>query len=122
VLLPWNYPLSQNAQYAADFEALLEVCEEREVAVQIIKSVARREWGASNIERTNTWYEPVIEQPHIDMTVHWVLGCSNVFLITAGDVDLFPRILDAGSRRHTTPSDEEMAQLAAELDLQPLWS
>ena len=122
VLLPWNYPLSQNPRYAADFEALLEMCERRKVAVQIIKSVARREWGASNTQRLNTWYEPVIEQPHVDKTVQWVLGRPGVFLITAGDVDLFPKILDGAIRLKKAPSDEEMAQLASELDMRPLWA
>jgi hypothetical protein len=44
VLLPYNYPLMQNQKYAADFEALLEVCEARDVAVQTIKSLTLRRW------------------------------------------------------------------------------
>ena len=34
VLLPYNYPMMQNPQYATDFEALMAVCEARNVAVQ----------------------------------------------------------------------------------------
>ena len=36
VLLPYNYPMMQNAQYAADFEALSNVCNERGIAIQTI--------------------------------------------------------------------------------------
>ncbi len=42
VLLPWNIALSRDDGYRADVERLLAVCAERSVAVQLIKSVARR--------------------------------------------------------------------------------
>jgi aryl-alcohol dehydrogenase-like predicted oxidoreductase len=41
VLLPYSYILMQNPQYAADVEALLQVCPERNVAVQTIKGITR---------------------------------------------------------------------------------
>src|SRR4029453_12569838 len=42
VLLPYSYILLQNPSYAADFEALMTLCEARNVAVQTIKSITRR--------------------------------------------------------------------------------
>ena len=50
VLLPYNFPMMSHPEYARDFESLLEICAERGVAVQTIKSVARRRWK----ERTRT--------------------------------------------------------------------
>src|SRR4051812_46162422 len=44
VLFPWNFSLLRDPAYRADVDALLELCAEREVAVQTIKSVARRRW------------------------------------------------------------------------------
>ncbi len=44
VLLPYNYTVMSDDGYRADVEALLGVCEQRGVAVQTIKSVARRRW------------------------------------------------------------------------------
>src|SRR3954447_1735825 len=44
VLLPYNYTLLQDPSYRADVEQLLELCAERDVAVQTIKSIARRRW------------------------------------------------------------------------------
>ena len=44
VLVPYNFTMLGNAEYASDLEALLALCRERGVAVQTIKSVARRRW------------------------------------------------------------------------------
>jgi len=65
VLLPYNYVMMQNAKYAADFEALMALCQERNVAVQTTKSIARGSWGNKTRIRT-TWYEPLENQDAID--------------------------------------------------------
>jgi predicted aldo/keto reductase-like oxidoreductase len=110
VLLPYNYPLFQIAEYTARFRDLLVACREKEVAVQIIKSVARRPWNGR--ERTRvTWYEPLEEQEAIDRAVHWVLSDPQVFLVTASDVRLLPRILKAASTAEGRPADAEMQAL-----------
>jgi aryl-alcohol dehydrogenase-like predicted oxidoreductase len=121
VLLPYNYPLMKNATYAADFEALLAVCEARNVAVQTIKSLARRRWPKGEQNR-NTWYQPLEEQEDVDRAVHWVLGDSRVFLNTAAEVDLLPRVLDAASRLDERPSPEAMEALVEEKAMEPLFT
>ena len=109
VLLPYNRPLMQLADYAASFEDLSTMCRERKVAMQTIKAIARRPKPEDGTGYT-TWYEPLMNQEDIDVAVHWVLGRSNVFLNTAGDVDLLPRVLDAASRfdKENVPTDTEM--------------
>lgn len=108
VLLPYNYVMQQNEKYMADFEALLKLCAERNVAVQTIKSITAGPWGSQ--ERTHSvWYEPLINQEDIDRAVHWVTGRPGLFLNTAGDIRLLPKILDAASRFQARPTDEEMA-------------
>jgi len=110
VLLPYNYPLYQVPEYASSFEKLKAACRDKEIAVQTIKSIARRPWGER--ERTRgTWYEPLEDQDAIDRAVHWVLGDPQVFLITASDVHLLPKILQAASRAAARPSDAEMQAL-----------
>ena len=52
VLLPYNYAVLASAQYRADVEELLGVCERRGVAVQTIKSVARRRWRQESSSST----------------------------------------------------------------------
>jgi predicted aldo/keto reductase-like oxidoreductase len=107
VLLPYNYVLMQNERYRNDFEVLFSMCQERNVAVQTIKSIARGPWATK--QRThNTWYEPLEEQSDIDTAVHWVLGRSALFLNTVGDIHLLPKVLDAADRLETRPTDEEM--------------
>jgi predicted aldo/keto reductase-like oxidoreductase len=121
VLVPYNYPLMQNAQYAADFVALLAMCQERDVAVQTIKSVARGPWG-SRPKTHDTWYAPLDEQSAVDQAVHWVLGRPGVFLNTAADTSILEMVLDAAQRFRSAPSDEEMETLVAEFEMEPLWA
>jgi len=120
VLLPYNYPLMQIPQYAADFNRLVEVCREKNVAVQTIKSICRRPWG--DTERfAACWYMPLTDQPAIDKAVSYVLGRPQLFLNTVGDIHVLPKVLEAASRFQSLPSDEEMAALVEEQQMQPLW-
>ena len=120
VLLPCNYVLMQNEHYAADFQALVEMCQERQVAVQTIKSIARRPWD-DRPRTANTWYQPLAEQGAIDKAVHWVLGHPTVFLNTAADIHILPKVLDAASRFEARPSDAEMDELLVDKEMVPLW-
>ena len=120
VLLPFNFTMMQNPDYARDFEALVALCRERAVAVQTIKGITLGPWGEQ--ERTaSTWYEPFREQGDIDLAVHWVLGRPAVFLNTAGDVTLLPKVLDAASRFQSRPDHARMERLVAERGMAPLF-
>ncbi len=120
VLLPYSYVMMQNPRYAADFEALMALCQARGVAVQTIKSLVRRPWE-QRPETAPTWYEPLREQAEIDRAVHWVLGRPGIFLNTVADINLLPKVLDAASRFETRPSDAEMAAQVQRLELAPLF-
>jgi aryl-alcohol dehydrogenase-like predicted oxidoreductase len=112
VLLPYNYFMAQDERYRRAFEALLGTCRQRNVAVQVIKSIARGPWATT--ERTHTtWYQPLEAQEDIDRAVHWALDISDVFLNTAGDLTLLPRVLDAASRFTKRPSDDDMGEMLA---------
>ncbi len=121
VLLPYSYVLMQNPQYADDFEALVALCEKRNVAVQTIKAVTRAPWGDRSQTRA-TWYEPLEEQADIDTTVHWVLGRDGFFLNTVGDIHLLPKVLDAASRFDTRPSDARMQAVVEKQQMSPLFT
>lgn len=120
VLLPYSYIMMQNAQYAADFEALMQVCRARNVAVQTIKAVVRRPYGEREATHA-TWYEPLVEQKAIDREVQWVLGRPGLFLNTVGDIDILPMVLYAAERFEQRPADEEMEAAHARLDMKPLF-
>ncbi|HEX3205677.1 MAG TPA: aldo/keto reductase, partial [Propionibacteriaceae bacterium] len=93
VLLPYNFPMSRNARYVADFEELVAVCVDRGVALQTIKAITRGPWG-DHEPTANTWYEPLTDQDAIDTAVAWVLGRDGVFLNTVGDIHLLPKVID----------------------------
>jgi aryl-alcohol dehydrogenase-like predicted oxidoreductase len=97
VLLPYNYLTMQNEYYAANFNALLATCQERNVAVQTIKSIAYQPWLGRPHTRA-TWYQPLEDQDDIDTAVWWAMARPGIFLNTVGDIDLLPRMLDAASR------------------------
>jgi len=120
VLLPYNYVMMQDPKYATDFENLLKICNNRNIAVQTIKSLARRPWG--NRKRNQaTWYEPFEDQTDIDRAVHWVLKKEGIFLNTSSDIHLLPKILDAASRFEIEPTDEEMKEKAFQLGMKPIF-
>jgi aryl-alcohol dehydrogenase-like predicted oxidoreductase len=110
VLLPYNFFMASDPRYRGSFEALLAQCRERNVAVQVIKSIARGPWATTGRTHT-TWYQPLEAQADIDRAVHWVLAIPDVFINTAGDLTLLPRVLDAAARLGARPSDEEMAAM-----------
>jgi aryl-alcohol dehydrogenase-like predicted oxidoreductase len=120
VLAPYNHLQMRDARYAETFEALAAACAERNVALQTIKSLARRRWEGRP-HTAATWYEPLREQADIDLAVHWVLGRPEAFLLTTGDVEILPRLLDAAERFTQRPSDQQMAELAARSSAEPLF-
>jgi len=120
VLLPYSYIMMQDPHYAAAFERVVSVCAERNVAVQTIKSIARRPWWGR--EHTSaTWYEPFQDQRDIDSAVHWVLARPGIFVASVGDIHLLPKVLDAASRFDTAPGDDTMREQSARLEMVPLF-
>jgi aryl-alcohol dehydrogenase-like predicted oxidoreductase len=107
VLVPFNRALLRADDYRAEVEALLAICAERQVAVQTIKSVARRRWADAS-EPHRSWYEPLPEGDALGRAVGYVLGRPQLFLNTSSDARLLRAILTAASHAGTPPSDEEM--------------
>lgn len=119
VLLPYNYIMMQNPQYAADFEALVQVCQERNVALQTIKSMCKGPWGDKPQIRS-TWYEPFENDAEIETAVSWILNRPNIFLNTIGDVSLLPKVLDAAARFQPVDQAELDAKMS-QIEMEPLF-
>ena len=122
VLLPYSYWQMQNPRYATEFNELISICRTRNVAVQTIKSIARRPWEGRPKTYNTYYYEPLDIQDAIDKSVHWVLSFPDIFLITAGDIKLLPKILDAASRFDQRPPDADMNTMVAEYDIRSIFS
>lgn len=121
ILLPYNYLMMQNPVYAEGFQKLLDMAQDRNIAVQTIKSITRRPYPADRRSHA-TWYEPLTDQASIDKSVHWVLGQPGIFLNTVGDITLLPLVLDAAIRFEERPSDADMAMMVAEWEMEPLFT
>ncbi len=110
VLCPYNWIMMQDPRYAETFDELARKCAERDVALQTIKSLAYRPWEGRE-KTASTWYEPLRDQQDIDRAASWVLANPQVFLLTTGDVEILPMLLDAAERAGERPDDAAMAGL-----------
>jgi aryl-alcohol dehydrogenase-like predicted oxidoreductase len=107
VLLPYSHTLLRDARYAEDVEELLSVCAERSVAVQTIKSVARRRWADQSGPRFS-WYEPLADPGALGRAVRFVLANPQVFLDTSSDARLLRATLEAATSSETSPAEAEL--------------
>ena len=120
VLAPLNFSMMAQPEYAADFESLSAVCRERRVALQTIKSVARRRWQAEDGPRFS-WYEPLKDADAIRRAVHWVLARDDVFLNSSSDGRLLESTIAAAEEMLAVPSDREMLEDAEANRIEPLF-
>lgn len=120
VLLPCNYLLMQNPNYAAGFQKLLSYCHRHQIAVQTIKAIARGYWG-NNKRSHRTWYEPLTDEEAIAANVHWVLGIPGIFLNTVGELQELPKVLKAASNYKQRPSEKHMSFVVEKMKMQTLF-
>jgi aryl-alcohol dehydrogenase-like predicted oxidoreductase len=120
VLLPYNYAMMSIDRYRADTEALLEMCERHGVAVQTIKSVARRRWQEGAGPRFS-WYEPLADGGALARAVRYVLGRPGLFLNSSSDARLLRPTLEAAALAGPPPADEEMAADRDQQHIEPLF-
>ena len=121
VLVPYNFTMMQQPEYAKDFEVLLARCEERNVAVQTIKSIARRRWTEQDDEKRFSWYMPLRDVEPIQRAVHYVLSRPGLFLNTSSDATLLPIVLNAASQPVQTPAHDALSADCDALGIQPLF-
>ena len=122
VLLPYSWLLLQDPDYRAEVNGLLDLCRERQVAVQTIKAIARRRWGDDDSPHFS-WYEPLADDDALARAVRHVLAQPGLFLNTSSDARLLPSILAAADRMgdEPPPSEEELAADAAAFAMRPLF-
>jgi aryl-alcohol dehydrogenase-like predicted oxidoreductase len=118
VLTPWNYILSTDEGYRADYEALVAEIRRQDVGLMTIKTISRRNWpegDPTSDQKYTTWYEPFDRQEHIDAAVSFVLSFEEIAGIAmVGDVTLVPNMLEAPS--HSMPREEAERVLAGAPD------
>jgi aryl-alcohol dehydrogenase-like predicted oxidoreductase len=111
VMFPIYPRLWADPVYREAAEALLSVCQDRDLGVMIIKATARRPWADSRplsdviagdpatADRWATsWYEPQATDADLARGVAFALSVPGVHAFcTPGDAALLPRVLDAAA-------------------------
>jgi aryl-alcohol dehydrogenase-like predicted oxidoreductase len=121
VLVPYNHALLSIESYRADVDELRAVCADRGVAVQTIKSIARRRWPDAGTGDRFSWYEPLTDPAAIDRAVRYVLAHDDLFLNTTSDARLLPLVFEAASGPLDRPSDAELDADVATHGITPLF-
>jgi aryl-alcohol dehydrogenase-like predicted oxidoreductase len=121
VLVPYNFSMRQQPEFASDLERLISVCREREVAVQTIKAIARRRWTDDDGDKRFSWYMPIRDPDALKRAVHYVLSREGLFLNTTSDATLLPAVFDAARGPISEPTDREMAADQERLGVEALF-
>ena len=118
VLLPYNYTMMRGEDYAGDFSELMSVCSERGIAVQTIKSIARRRWQEGDTQKRFSWYEPLKEPEAMERAINWALNNPDVFVNTSSDATLLRTALEIATRFE--PGEFDAINLAVANDVSAL--
>ncbi len=123
VLFPYNPSMLSIDQYRSDCEQLRARCAERNIAVQTIKSIARRRW-ADDSSPHYSWYEPLTDPAAIERAVRFVLNEDDLFLNTTSDARLHRLVYDAAeswARNPGVPTADELAADTESFGIVPLF-
>ena len=114
----------QDPTYADEFEQLYLLCEEKGVAMQTIKGIAKRRWRDDDQSPRFSWYEPFRDDELITRAVHYVLHRPNLFLNTTSDATLLPKIfaaVESFDPANTAELESQVADDNAANDAEPLF-
>ena len=109
VMFPLNFVLRAHRNEHNDWEELLRLAQEKDVGLMAIKSIARGPWPTEDRPHT-TWYEPFDDQEAVDRAVWFTLSQGVTGVVSASDVGLMRKVVDAAERFRPL-SSEEQAQL-----------
>lgn len=113
VMFPLNPRLYADDDYRRNAQGALELCQQRDVGVMIIKALAKGPWG-DRPKAYQSWYEPFDSYPEIQQSVDFALSQPGVTaVVSAGDVRLLPDIAKSADN-HQPMGETDQAALIAE--------
>src|SRR5918992_1006947 len=74
VLTPYSYLLTRDPEFSRQFDALAAEAEANDVALMLIKYLAKDLWRTGTSPRRATWYEPLEDQIQINAAVAFALA------------------------------------------------
>ena len=114
VLLPYNFMMLQEDRYREEFDRLYALCRDRGIAMQTIKSIAKRRWRQDDPGPRFSWYAPYRDEGAIERAVHFVLSRDGLFLNSTSDATLLPRIFAAVDSFDAEIGEDMLGMLAAD--------
>lgn len=121
VLFPLNFIQYADPTYRRNAEALIQLCQEKQVGTMTIKSIAGSPWGDRPHSHI-TWYRPMTSADQIQAAVNFVLSQPVTGLCTAGDPEVLPLILEACENYTRLSADQQEAILATAEAFEPLFT
>jgi len=122
VMLPYNYRMMENPSYRENCLKLFALCRTKQIAVQVIKTLAKGPWQIEESQREySTWYEPLSRQDEIETAVHWALADPQIFLNTPADINLLPKVIKAAESFRADTTQEQLNGRAEKMSTTPLF-
>ena len=114
VMVAVNPLLHAMPEFRRDWDELVATCRANDVGIHVLKATAKAPWPDRSKATLNTWYVPFTEQADIDRAVAWALNQPVTTICSAGDLSVFPKVVDAAERyREIDPVAAEEALLTA---------
>jgi aryl-alcohol dehydrogenase-like predicted oxidoreductase len=121
VLFPWSHSLAATfPDYSADVDLLRDVCATQGVALQTIKSIARRRWADPD-EPHFSWYEPIDDPGARARAIEYVLAEPDLFLNTSSDARLLRETLEIAQSPRVAPDGPQLERDRAEAGITPIF-
>lgn len=120
VLFPINPVLYAHEDYRESAEELLDLCQEKDVGVMIIKSVAKEPWGDDE-QRYHTWYKPFDDGEIIQNNVHFALSQKLAHICTPGDYRLLDKVFKACENFEPMSENEQEELIKEQSDLEVIF-
>ena len=120
VLFPLNFILKRHPVPENDYGPLLRLARERDMGTIAMKAFTKRPWPTEE-RRYDTWYEPWDTQREIDRGLWFALSQGVTTAASAGDVRLFPMMVEAAERYAELTHEEQEELVASASELKPLF-
>jgi aryl-alcohol dehydrogenase-like predicted oxidoreductase len=121
VMFPLNFVLRAHRNERNDWEELLKLAKEKDVGVMAIKAITKGPWP-TEAHAYQTWYEPFDDQEAIDRALWFALSQDVTAAVSAADVRLIPKVVDAAERFRPLRQEEQAQLVTTGFQLRPLFS
>lgn len=110
VMFPYNYTLAGKDGPEHDYDAVLDLANDRGLGTLCIKAFTKGSWP-TDIDSANrpyeTWYEPYVTTEELTECLRFALSQGMTTIPSAGDPELLPTIMKAAADYEPLNADEQ---------------